>query len=79
MSLTSVLSGTAAREKAAQKYNQDTAKALGSFPTKQNGWEIISLVAGKRSLEDLLKKTLISHSILKPEDFNTLRMKNYEN
>ena len=71
MSLTSVLSGTAAvREKAAQKYNQDTAKALWeAFPPKQNGWRNISLVAGKRSLEDLLKKTLISHSILKPEDF----------
>ena len=71
LSLTSVLSGNAAaREKAAKKYNQDTAKELWkAFPPKQNGWEIISLVGGKRSLEDLLKKTLISHSILKPEDF----------
>ena len=79
LSLKSILIGPEkTRKKAAQKYNQDTAKKIWeAFPPERNGWEIISLVGGKVSLEELTKRALIDEGILKPKDIPT-KIKTFE-
>ena len=56
LSLTSILKGNSVRRAAAaQKYPQATAKTVwDAFPPGQNGWDVISLVGRRTSLEKLL-------------------------
>ena len=60
LSLTSILRGPAAnRAAAAQNYTPQTAQNIwDAFPPGENGWDIISLVGRRTSLEKLLVEEL---------------------
>jgi len=60
LSLTSILKGSAAnRAAAAQNYTPQTAQNIwAAFPPGENGWDIISLVGRRTSLEKLLVEEL---------------------